>query len=331
MRLFLNNELRVAGNARAELGRQRNRLVETVGVQTLGATKYRRHGLDGGSDDVVVGVLFGERPARGLAVRAEHEAFGIGRAKPLHDAAPEQTSRAHLRDLKVEVHAHRPKERQARGKVVDIQPLGDGCFHVFRAICEGESHFQGLVSACLLHVITRDGDRVKTRHVRGRMRDDVADDAHAGLGRVNVGVAHHELFQNVILNRPRQLILWDALLFSGDYVTSQNWQHRTVHGHGDADLIERNAVEQNLHVLNAVDRHARLANVTCDTGVVAVVSPMGRQVERHAHALATSCQGFTVKRIRFGCGRETCVLANGPRTHRVHGGLWTPNKRREAG
>ena len=52
----------------------------------------------------------------------------------------------------------------------------------------------------LLHVVTRDGDGVELGHVLGRVRHDVAHDAHRGLGRVDVGVAHHVLLQDVVLD-----------------------------------------------------------------------------------------------------------------------------------
>ncbi len=54
------DQLRVAGDARAEIGRQRDRFVEAVGVQRLGAAEHRRQRLDRGADDVVVRVLLGQ-------------------------------------------------------------------------------------------------------------------------------------------------------------------------------------------------------------------------------------------------------------------------------
>ena len=96
---FLDDELGVARNARAELGGQRDGLVKAVGVQALRAAKHRRHGLDGGAHHVVVGVLFGQAPAAGLAVGAQHQAFGRFGARGLHDAAPQQARGAHLGNL----------------------------------------------------------------------------------------------------------------------------------------------------------------------------------------------------------------------------------------
>ena len=55
-----------------------------------------------------------------------------------------------------------------------------------------------------------------------------------GLGRVDVGVADHELFEDVVLDGPGELLLGDALLLGGDDVAGQDRQHRAVHGHRHA-------------------------------------------------------------------------------------------------
>ena len=112
-----------------------------------------------------------------------------------------------------------------------------------------------------------------------------ADDAHRRLGRVDVGVADHELLQDVVLDGPAQLLLRHALLFGRDHVAGEHRQHRAVHRHRHADLVERDAVEQDLHVLDRVDRHAGLADVAGDARVVAVVAAVRGEVEGHADAL----------------------------------------------
>jgi hypothetical protein len=44
-----------------------------------------------------------------------------------------------------------------------------------------------------------DWNAVELGHEVGGVGKDVADDPHAVIGRVDVGVPHHELFQDVIL------------------------------------------------------------------------------------------------------------------------------------
>ena len=48
-----------------------------------------------------------------------------------------------------------------------------------------------------------------------RVLDDVGHDPHARLGRVDVGVADHELLEDVVLDGPAELGLVDALLLAG--------------------------------------------------------------------------------------------------------------------
>ena len=321
VRLFLDDELRVARDAGGELGGQRNGFVEAVGVQALRAAEDGRHGLDGGAHHVVVRVLLGQAPAAGLAVRAQHQALGVPGVEALHDAAPQQAGGAHLGDLQIEVHAHGPEERQAAGKGIHVHALGQGGLHVFLAVGQGEGHFQRLVGAGFLHVVAADADRVELRHVLGRVLDDVADDLHRRLGRVDVGVADHELLEDVVLDGPGQLVLAHALLLGRHDVAGQDGQHRAIHGHGDAHLVQRDAVEQDLHVLHAVDGHAGLAHVAGHARVVGVVAAVRGQVERHAHALPAGGQRLAVEGVGFLRGGKARVLPDGPRAHRVHGGL----------
>ena len=87
-RLLLEHELGVAGDARREVGGQRDRLVEGVGVQALGVALRGRHRLDAGAHDVVEDVLCGQRPARGLAVGAQRQRLGVDRRPGPSRAAP---------------------------------------------------------------------------------------------------------------------------------------------------------------------------------------------------------------------------------------------------
>ena len=95
--LLLDHQLGVAGDARRMIGRQGDRFVEGVGVQRLGAAEDRGHRFDGSPDDVVVGVLLGEAPPRGLAVSAQHQ-------------RPEIACGAQFRGLHEEVHADGEEE-----------------------------------------------------------------------------------------------------------------------------------------------------------------------------------------------------------------------------
>ena len=97
-------------------------------------------------------------------------------------------------------------------------PRAERVAHVLETVGERERELLHRGRARLLHVVAGDRDRVELRHVLRRVLDDVGDDPHARLGRIDVGVADHELLEDVVLDRPAELVLGDALLLRGDDV-----------------------------------------------------------------------------------------------------------------
>ena len=320
----------VLRDSRREVRRQGDGLVERVGVQRLGSAEDRGHCLDGRPHDVVVRVLLGERPSRRLAVGAKHHRLRLLGGEALHDLPPEQPRGAELGHLQVEVHADAEEEAEPAGEFIHVQPLGQCGLHVLLAVGQGERQLERLRGAGLLHVIAGNRDRVELRHVVGGVLDDVGDDPHRRLGRVNVRVADHELLEDVVLDGARKLLLRDPLFLGRHDVAGQHRQHRAVHGHRDRDPVERDATEENFHVLDRIDRHACLTHVALDAGVVRVIAAVSRQVERHRYALPAAGQRLLVERVRFLGGGEPGVLANGPRPDRVHCRLRPTHERLEA-
>ena len=212
-RLLLQEQLRVAGDAGAELARQRQRLVERVGVQRLRVSLRRRHRLDARANHVVVDVLRGERPSRRLAVRAQRQRLVALRIELLDQLGPHQARRPQLGHLHEEVHADGPEEAEARREPVDRHARREPGADVLDAVGKRVGHLEVGSRARFLHVIAGDRDRVELRHVLRRVGEDVADDAHARRRRIDVGVAHHELFEDVVLDRAAELLGADALLF----------------------------------------------------------------------------------------------------------------------
>ena len=119
---LLQEQLRVAGDPRRKIGRQRQGLVERVGMQRLGVALGRRHRLDRGAHHIVEDVLRGQRPAGSLAMRAQRQRARVLRIERLEQLRPQQPRGAHLGDFHEEVHADRPEERQPRRKAVDVEP-----------------------------------------------------------------------------------------------------------------------------------------------------------------------------------------------------------------
>ena len=96
---------------------------------------------------------------------------------------------------------------------------------------------------------------------------------------------------------PLSCVLVDALLLAGDDEAGEHRQHRAVHRHRHRHLVERDAVEEDLHVLDRVDRDAGLADVADDARVVAVVAAVGREVERDRQAHLPGREVAPVERV----------------------------------
>ncbi len=143
-------------------------LVEGVGVEALRAAEHGGHGLDGGADDVVVGVLLGERHARGLTVGAQHRGLGVVRLELVHELGPQQAGGTELRHLHEEVHADAEEEAEPAGELVDVEALGQCGLHVFDPVGQGECQFEVGGRPGLLHVVARDRDRVELGASSGR-------------------------------------------------------------------------------------------------------------------------------------------------------------------
>ena len=172
--------------------------------------------------------------------------------------------------------------------------------------------------AGLLHVVSRDRDGVELGHVLRGVLEDVGDDSHRELGRIDIGVAHHELLEDVVLDRTRKLVEGAALLQTRNDVECQDGQHGAVHGHRHGHLVEGNSVEEHLHVLDGADRHAGLSDVAHHARVVGVVTAVRSQVEGHRQTLLSGGEVAAVECVGLLGGRESGILADGPRTHHVH-------------
>ena len=92
----------------------------------------------------------------------------------------------------------------------------------------------------------------------------------------------------------------------------------TVHGHRDAHLVERDSIEQDAHVGDAVDGDSGHAHVPGNPGMVGVVPAVGGEVECDGQALLACGKVPSVEGVGLLGRREASVLADCPRTHAVH-------------
>ena len=181
-----------------------------------------------------------------------------------------------------------------------------------------------------MHVIAGDRNAVELGHIGAGVSDNVRNDPHRWFGRVDIGVADHELLKDVVLNGAVELGLRNPLLFTSDDEKRQDRNDRAVHRHRHRHLVQWNAVEQNFHVLDGIDGNARLANITNDARMVAVIAAMGGKIECNRKALLPGGQIAAIEGVRFLGGRETGILTDGPWAARIHRRTHTARERRKA-
>ena len=140
-----------------------------------------------------------DQPEVWQCVRSDERARVL-RIELRQQLGPQQPRGAHLGDFHEEVHADRPEERQPRREAVDVEAGRKPGAQIFDAVGQRIGEFEVLRRAGFLHVIAGDRDRIVFRHLLRGVGKDVGDDPHRGRRRIDVGVAHHELFQNVVLN-----------------------------------------------------------------------------------------------------------------------------------
>ncbi len=270
-------------------------------MQRLGAPHRGRQGFNGGARHVVPGVLGRQRPPRSLGVGSEHLTFGAGAKLTLHPICPQHAACTHLGNFLQVGHAVGPEEAKAGREGVHIQASLDSGFHVLEAVGQSVSQLNFLRGTRLLHVVPADADGIESGHVLGRVGKNVTDDTHRRRRRIDERVPHHEFLENVVLNGAGQLIPAHPLFLSRHYVECQNGQHRPIHGHADAHLVQWDTLEEPLHVLDAVDGHTCFAHVSLNAGVVAVVTPVGGQIKCHTQSLLSCRQISAVKGVAFLC------------------------------
>ena len=120
------------------------------------------------------------------------------------------------------------------------------------------------------------------------------------------------------------------LLLRRDDVHRHHRQHRAVHGHRHRHPIERDPVEQDLHVLDRVDGDTRLPHVAGDPRVIGVIATVGREVERDGQPRLSRFQVASIERVRRLGRREARVLPERPGPTGVHRRPGTSDERSEA-
>ena len=297
-------------------------------MQRLGAAEHRRQGLERGPHDVVLRLLRRERGPTGLRVEPERHRTLVLRIEPVpHDPGPQTPRGTELRDLLEEVHVAREEERQARSEVIDAQVGVERRLHVRDPVCERERDLLRGRRSGLAHVIPADRDRVPAGDPIVAIGEQVGDQPHRGLRRIDVRAACRVLLQEVVLDGPGEVRGDDALFLGNEFVEEQQDRRGGIDRHRRRHLVEGDPGEEPLHVLDRIDRDPGPADLTVRARMIRVQTHLGRQIERDRQARLAVFKQVAEPAVGVLGGPQACVLAHRPQTAAVHRGVRATRER----
>ncbi len=244
-----------------------------------------------------------------------------------HNTSPQAPGRPKFRDLLQKVIVDSEEKGEARGERIDAEPRPQGRFDVGNAIRQGKGQLLRGGATGLSHVIAADADRIPSGQVVFRIREDVGHQTHGWLGRIDIGAARDVFLEDIVLHRPLQTPGIDTLLFGHRHIQGQQDGCGGIDGHRRTHLVERDAVEQRLHIAQGVDRDPDLAHLPLGHRVIGVVADLGGKVKGDAQPGLPLAEEILVAAVRFLRRPEPCILTHGPEPASIHGGLHTTGKR----
>ena len=331
-RLVGDHLLRAQGDARRTLGRQREHLVHRVGVQALGTAEHSGQRLDGRPHDVDLGLLGGERDARGRRVEPALQRPGDDRAVAVpHPPGPDAAGGAVLGDLLEEVDVGVEEEGETRRELVDVETDVAHGLDVGEAVGEGESELLGRGRTRLADVVAGDGDRMPLRHLGRAEADHVGDDPHRRSGREDELLLRLVLLQDVVLDGAAEIASCGARLLGDGDVHRQQHGGGRVDRHRRGDRAEVDPREEVLHVGEGVDGDTAPPDLAERVRVVGVASHQRRQVERGRETVAADAQDLAKAGVGVVRGAEAREHAHRPELRAVHRGVRAPRVGVQAG
>ena len=243
-------------------------------------------------------------------------------------ARPDAPGRPQLGNLLEEVVVDVPEEREARREFVDVEPARQAPLHVGEPVGQREGQLLGGGGPRLADVIARNRHRVPLRRVLRPPLEAVDDEAQRGLDGKAPRVLRHVLLEDVILDRAAQLFGRHALLLGGGDVEAPQDDRRPVDGHRGRHLVERDAVEQHLHVGQRTDGHAALAHLALRPGVVGVVAHQGGEIEGDGETRGSVPEQELVAPVGLVRRPESGELAHRPQLAAVSRGMDAAGERK---
>ena len=169
----------------------------------------------------------------------------------------------------------------------------------------------------LADVVAGDRERLVRRDLLRAVLHQVADQAQVRLGGEQPLLLRDVLLEDVGLQCAVELAQIGALALGRDQHHAEDGHRRPADRHRRGDVLQWDAVEEDVHVGGGVDRDPAVADLAEALGVVGVAAHQGRHVEGHAQAPSAAAEDHPVALVGLLGVAEARELPDRPRAAAV--------------
>lgn len=265
----------VEGDEWGKLSRKGNGLVERVGVKWLSEEKWRRNGIEGCEEDIVIRIMLMKGKEGGMEVGEKNKRERIIRIKLINDEWKEKERREKIGNLNEEINEDGEEERKKEWKIIEIEEIIERRKKILEKVgkCEGK-----IMKKCrerIMNVIEGDGNGVEIRNLMRSIGDDVRNDKNGGLRRIDIGVEENEIIENVVMNGEGKMWEGKEMLLEREDEIGKDRDKRKVNGNGKGNILKRNEIEKDFNVIEGVDRKEGIEEIELKERVIDVIEEVG--------------------------------------------------------
>ena len=121
------------------------------------------------------------------------------------------------------------------------------------------------------YMITRKIDRVDSWCMFLTVINNINYQAKRWLWGIDICTPSHELLEDLILYIATQYVQWHTLFFSHCHIHGQNNGCRCIDCEGGCDLIQRNTIKEDFHILKSVYCYPNTANVIFNHWIIRII------------------------------------------------------------
>ncbi len=167
-------------------------------------------------------------------------------------------------------------------------------------------------------MVSAHADRVVAGSLPRAELHRVADEPDGRLHGKDPRPATDVLLEDIVLGRAGDPLAGHPLLLGHGEVHGQDDGRDGIHRQGHADLVDGDALEGHLHVLEGVHGHADPTDLPEGHRIVGVQAHLGGQVEGHVQGVLAVFDQEAEPPVGLGGATEAGVLAHGPGPVAVH-------------